>query len=198
MDISLRKKALRNLAKTGGEKATTAIEKEMARLESILNTSTDYEELSESIELLDLIGYRCFEKAISATEETLDRLKNIELKHKDEEANSGFNFSKYRNESNLIIKAIEVLEHIRYHNPEKILDILFEYSIHENSKVSEASEKAIKKFSEYNLDIFYGDGKNWQGLGWQPQEKILEKIVNYDNEKQKKYSSAIIKLFHGK
>ena len=42
-------------------------------------------ELSESIELLDLIGYRCFEQAISATVETLTRLENIKLKHKDEE-----------------------------------------------------------------------------------------------------------------
>ena len=102
-------------------------------------------------------------------------MKTLNLNTKTKKEYSGFDFSKYRNESELIIKIIEVLENIRYHNPEKILDILFEYSIHENSKISEAAEKALKKFAEYNLDIFYGDGKEWQGLGWQPQEKIIEK-----------------------
>ena len=43
MDISLRKKALRNLAKTGGQKAIEAIEKEMVRLQSILSSSCYYE-----------------------------------------------------------------------------------------------------------------------------------------------------------
>lgn len=192
MDISLRKKALRNLAKTDDQKALDAIKKEMARLQDILNSSCIYEEISECLELLDIIGYRCFEQAIEAIELLLVRLEEIELKHKDEEEHPSLDISKYRNEATLMVKSIEVLEHIRYHNPEKILGILFENSAHQNLKISAAAERAIIKFSEYNLDVFYGDGKEWKGLWWQPQEKILEKISSFDEYNKKKFFSSII------
>lgn len=42
------------------------------------------------------------------------------------------------------------------------------------------------------MDIFYGDGKDWHGLGWEPQEKVLEKIDSFDKTQKQKYFSAII------
>ena len=37
-----------------------------------------------------------------------------------------------------------------------------------------------------------GDGKKWLGLGWEPQEKVLEKISSFDKNQKNKYFSAII------
>ncbi len=192
MDISLRQKALKNLAKTGGDKAIDAITKESDRISNVLSTSVEYEEISANIELLDIIGYRVFEKAIDVIIAFLERLNSIELTYADSELYTVERIKKYQNNNSLIEKALEVLEHIRYHNPERVLNIFFEYSAHENKKVSEKAETGIKKFSEYNIDIFYGDGKEWNGLQWQPQEKILEKISSFNDISKKQYISSIM------
>ena len=72
---------------------------------------------------------------------------------------------------------MEVLDHIRYHEPYEILAIFFEYSLFEDDVVAKKAIQGLEQFSKYNLDIFYGDGKEWKGLGCQPQEIALE-IIN--------------------
>jgi hypothetical protein len=72
------------------------------------------------------------------------------------------------------------------------LDIFFQYSIYENEDVSKQAIKGIESLAKYDLEIFYGDRKSWKGLGFYPQEKVLEKIKSYSAQEQKNFLSGIL------
>lgn len=192
MDTKLKRKALQNLAKTAGDVAEAAIRKEIAKIAAVLESDTDYYHIAEQLGLLDTIAYRVYEEAVSTIRGLLDRLKSLELTYQEVSGYPIERLREYQNNFTLMVKAIEVLEHIRYHLPSEILDIFFDYSCHEEGSVSKQAIHGVEEFAGYDLDIFYGDGKDWHGLGWGPQEKILEKIASFDEAKRQKYFSAII------
>ena len=192
MDIELKQKALKKLAQTAGDVAENAIEKELAKIIDVLQNETDYKHISDQLELLDTIAYRVHEDALVAIKELLERLKSLELTNHEILGCSTEQIRLFQNNYTLILKAIEVLENIRYHQPPEILDIFFEYSDHKEERISNKAKHGIERFAEYNLDIFYGDGKDWPGLGSEPQKKVLEKITSFDEAQKKKYFSAII------
>lgn len=192
MEKNLKQKALQNLAQTAGEVAEEAIKKESAKIIAVLQKETQYEKIVDDLVLLDTIAYRVYEQAFKAIRDFLERLKSLKLTYENILGFSSEQLSEYRNNFDLIVKSLEVLENIRYHKPSEILDIFFEYSCHEKENVAKQAIQGISKLAEYDLDIFYGDGKNWLGLGWEPQEKVLEKISSFDKNQKKNYFSAII------
>ena len=192
MDIKLKQTALKNLAKTAGEVAETAIKKESTKIIAVLQSETGYENIADQLELLNTIAFRVYKETLSAIRDLLERLKVLELTYVEMPGYPAEQLRKYQNNYTLMVKALEVLEHIRYHQPSKILDIFFDYSCHEEESVAKQAKQGIKKNAEYDLDIFYGDGKNWSGLGWEPQEKVLEKIASFDEKQKQRYFYAII------
>ncbi|HAT9314945.1 TPA: hypothetical protein JBB95_03445 [Legionella pneumophila subsp. pneumophila] len=191
IDIKLRKKALEQLAHTSGQQASIAIEKEALKIEQILVSETKYDILSNYIELLDLIAFRVHKKAIGIFKILLERLKDIELSYEEIASYSLEHLKKIYTRNKLIIKVLDALNHIRYHEPEKILDIFFEYSVYENADLKQKAIRGIEAFAQYNLDVFYGDGKEWKGIGWFPQATVINKIKSFSCEEQKKYRSSI-------
>ncbi len=192
MDKRLKLTALQNLAKTVGGVAETAIKNELTKITAILQNATQYNNISDQLELLDAIVYRVPEKAITTIRDFLERLKALELTYMETPGNSLEQIRKYLNNYKLMKEALDVLEDIRYHRPSEVLDIFFEYSCYEEESVAMQAKHGIEKLAEYNLDIFCGDGKDWQGLGLLPQDEVLKKIVSFDEVQKKKYYSAII------
>jgi hypothetical protein len=192
MDIKLKQTALQNLAKTAGEVAETAIRKESAKIIAVLQCETKYDHIVDQLELLDTIAYRVYEETVSAIRALLERLENLELTYEEIPGYPVERLREYQNNYSLMIKALEVLEHIRYYKPSEILDIFFDYSCHTNESVAKQATNGIEKLAGYNLDVFYGDGKNWHGLGWEPQEKVIKKITSFDETQKQKYFFAII------
>ncbi|HAU0992125.1 TPA: hypothetical protein ACGAPA_000730 [Legionella pneumophila] len=191
IDIKLRKKALEQLARTSGQLASIAIEKEVLKIEQVLISETEYDMLSNYIDLLDVIAFRVYEKAISIFVILLERLKDIQLSYQQIPNYPLEQLKKLYTRNKLVIQVLDALNHIRYHEPEKILDIIFEYSIHEDEDVKQKAIRGIEAFAQYNLDVFYGDGKGWKGLGWLPQEEILKKIKSIYYLDRKKYIASI-------
>ncbi len=187
MDLRLKQTALSNLARIDGETAQAAIEKELSKIAASLETETQYDRIAEQLALLDVIAYRVHEEAVELIKNLLIRLSGLELTYHENDY-----LSEYRNKYSLMVKALEILEHIRYHQPSAILDIFFEYSCHEEEEVKKQAVHGLEAIAGYDLDIFYGDGKDWPGLGWKPQEKIIEKIASFDEGQRKLYFSAII------
>ena len=74
------------------------------------------------------------------------------------------------------------------------MDVFFQYCTHENEEVSKQSLQCLNEYVKYHLDIFFADGKNWSGLGPQPQEKAIEKILSFDNEKKRRLFNVIKSL----
>lgn len=194
MEIEQKKSILVHLAQkaTTDRAALKTIQKESAKITAALQSETQYDKIADQLELLDTIAYRVYEEAVGAIRELLERLKGLKLTYQEIPGYPTERFRKYQNNYTLMVKALEVLENIRYYQPFEILDIFFEYSCHTDESVAKQATHGIEKFAEYDLDIFYSDGKDWPGLGWEPQEKVLEKIASFDETQKQKYFSAII------
>lgn len=192
MDASLKQKALQNLAGTAGETAEAAVRKELAKIVAILQSESQYSELTEQLELLDIIAYRAHNDALVAVRDFLERVADLELTHEEIEGYPAEQLREFQTKDKLVIKALTVLRHIRYHNPSEILEVFFEYSDHKEESVAKEAMTGIKELAEYNLDIFYGDGKDWGGLAWEPQEKVLEKVSGIDERLKRRFFSGII------
>lgn len=194
MDIKQRKKILAHLAQKAEPESVAlhAIQKEFAKITTSLQSDSQYDNIFEQIELLETIAYRVSEEAVGAIRDFLKRLADLKLTYEETGGYPAKEVCRYCNNSTLMVKALETLERIRYHRPSDILDIFFEYFCHEDEHVAKQAKDGIEKFAGYDLDIFYGDGENWHGLGWQPQEQILEKIASFDSDKKQKCFSAIV------
>lgn len=192
MDANLKRKALQNLAGTAGEIAETAVRKELAKIVAILQSETRYSLLAEQLELLDVIAYRVHDDALAAVRGFLERVVDLDLTHEEIEGYPAEQLRRFQTSEKLVINALTAMRHIRYHNPSEILDVFFEYSTHDDESVANEAMTGIKELAEYNLDIFYGDGEDWGGLAWEPQEKVIETIAAFDETLKRTYFSGII------
>ena len=192
MDIKLKQTALQNLARTAGVLAETALKKESTKITAALQSETQYEHIVAQLDLLDTIAYRVYEEAAGSIRGLLGRLEGLELTYQEIPGYPAGRFREFQSKYTLMVKALGVLEHIRYHQPSEILDIFFEYSCHTEESVAKQATHGIESLAGYNLNIFYGDGKDRPGLGWKFQEKILQKIALLDETSKQKYFFAII------
>lgn len=191
MDIKNKKTILRQLAKKDEERAIDALKKEARKIALVLGNSTNYQELSDNLELLDIIAYRVYETAVNAVKDFLSREGTIKLIYDQEESYQREYLEKYQNFSRLCVEAIKILEHIRYHAPDRIINLLLEYSKHEKEEVSEQAQKGLIEYAKFHLEIFYANEKGWAGLGAQPQEKLIAKLQAFNNDEKRKYFSVI-------
>ena len=187
MDINQRKSILAHLATKAevGSIEIAAIQKEVEKIATALQTETQYDQIASQLELLSIIAYRTHQRAVEITHNLLNRLSNLDITYPDVSGFSPERQREYKNNSTLIIKGLKALENIRYHEPLAILDIFFEYSSHAEESIAKQARHGIEELSGYDLYI-------WPKLGWEPQEKILEKICSFDDNKKRRYFSGII------
>ena len=192
MEIKQRRNILQQLAQTPGDTVQEALDKEAEKIAEVLQDDTLYEQIEAQMELLDTIAYRVSDKAIEIITSLLRRLETLELTYLDVSGFPPEARREYQNNNTLVVKTLETLEHIRYHQPAPCLDIFFQYSVHMNETLSKQAKHGIEALAGFDLDIFYGDGKNWPGLGWEPQEKVLEKINSFTETEQYTFFLGII------
>jgi hypothetical protein len=191
MDIALKQKALKQIARTAGELTQSTLNTEVEKIAAALQAETQYDRFMAQLELLDTIAYRVHEKAVDIIKSILVKLEVLELTY-EELSFPAVNLKEYQTNNKLIVKALEVLEHIRYHQPIHILEIFFQYTASMNESIAKQALHGIETLASFDLDIFYADGKDWPGLGWTPQEKVLEKINSFTDPEMKTYFSGII------
>lgn len=194
MDHSARKTLLEKLAQLGDEKSISALQKEADKIAAALASETRYDALENNIELLDSFAYRTYEKAFSIVEATLTRLEKIELTYEEVPGLREEEIKQFQNRATLIVRLLETLKHIRYHLPDKNLKLFLQYSNHEDEDVRKEAESCLAAIAGFDMNIFYGDGKEWRGLGPQPQEKVLAYLEALTPADRKKYFGGIISL----
>ncbi len=192
MDAALKRKVLKQLARTSGAVAQTALTKEAEAIKVALQAETDFDEVLSKLESLDTIGYRVHVNVLEILTTFLDQIEGVNLTYPETEGFSQEKQRIYKNKSRLVVKALEVLEHVRYHQTEQVIKIFFRYSAHPDADIVKQAHHGIEALAGFDLDIFYGDGKGWQGLGWQPQEKVLQAIDSLKDEERKAYFSGIL------
>lgn len=191
MDTKSKQSILRQLAKKGDDAAMKAIEKEMDKISLILTSSSNYDEISDGLEVMDVFAYRVHFKAVTAIKDFLKRTNDLNLTYEEIRGYPTEARAKFYTKDKLIIRALKVLERIRYHEPERIMDLLFQYCNHEKEEVSKTAQECLVEYAKYHLDIFYGDGKSWSGLGPQPQEKLIDKILSFSAKEKRNFLPTI-------
>lgn len=192
MDLKQKQNILKQLARTEGDVAEKALNNEAEKIAKALQEETQYDLIADQVKLLNTIAYRVHDKAVEIIQCLLTRLETLELTYQEVLGFPVEKLREYQNNNKLSVTALETLEHIRYHHPSNILDIFFKYSMHTNEDVSQQAIHGLKALAEFDLDIFYGDGKDWKGLGWEPQEKVIEKINAFHDTAKRQYFMGII------
>jgi hypothetical protein len=192
MEASLKIKALRKLAAIDNDQTKAALAKEVAKISTILETETRYDLLVDQLNLLDVISYRVHAEAITIVTSFLARVGDLDITYPEVWGYSKDALREYQNEKTLTVKVLEILEHFRYHEPEKILDIFFNFSVSPHEIIAKQAMHGLNEFTKLDLDIFWGDDKGWGGLRAQPQEKALEKIESFNDAEKHIYFEAIL------
>lgn len=194
MDFKQKKKIINFLVTKAVEdqRALTAIENELKKADEELKSSIEFDVISEQIAFLKIMARLFPKEVVSIYLELLSRLNSIELSYKEIPNIPLDRLKSLYTREKLIIQVFNALETVRYHDIEKILNILFEYAIHEDEDVRKQAIRGLETIAQYDLDVFYGNGKEFHGLRWWPQEKIVEKIQFFLKEERRVYLNAIL------
>lgn len=194
MDKNQKHSLLSQLAQTQGDVAQKALEKEADKIAAALQEETNYNTIEQQIELLDAFAYRVYAKAFAITQSLLKRIPQITLTYDTLEGFPEERLRELHKPNSLIIRVLALLKNIRYHMPDEILRTFLEYTIHDDETVSKEAFSGLKAYAEYNLDIFYGDGKSWGGLGPKPQQEVIALLESLTPEERIKYFDGVIVL----
>ena len=193
MDIHLKKKVLKQLALKNDDAVIETLNIEADKINESLSIVNDYAIIEEQLELLDSFAFRLHDKSISILIDFLDRINNISFTFKNNLGIPIVELRKYQNSDTLIIRVLELLEHIRYFDVDRILSLFLAYSVHENNKVSKKAAQCIDSISEYNLDIVYG-GENNPAYGTFAQDAIINHINLLSTKQKTLYFTSIISI----
>lgn len=193
MNSSPKIKILKQLARTTGEIAETALQKEAAKIATELENETRFDLLEQQIEMLDTFAFRVPETAVQIVRQFLDHLDALELTHQDELDWPKAELTKFENKNHLIVEVLKLLDRIRYHRLEDILEIFLSHSRHEDADVKTQAGQGLEHLAEYNIDIFYA-GDNRAGFGPAPQIEVLECLEGLDTPEQRRNFSAITEV----
>ena len=127
MDTEQRKSILSHLAHKAetDQSALQAIQKEADKIIEVLKSETRYDNITDQLNLLYTISYRVYEESVITIRNLLERLEEIELTYQELLGYSAKQLREFQNKYTLMVRALEVLEHIRYHQPSEILDLFF-------------------------------------------------------------------------
>jgi len=136
-----------------------------------------------SLESLDLLG----EFVYNVPNETIKIVQYIiEEKPKPIKLHKlAFGELKGKSQKDLILKCIDLLEHIRYIIPDEVLRLAAKLSLHEDSEVKNKALEIAKKFSHYDYNVLKSK------IGYSAQRKILDFILEWPNNKQLQYIDFI-------
>jgi len=104
-------KVLRQLARTSGETATSALEREAQKVLSALDSESRYDILSRQIELLDVFAFRVPDTAVAGVARFLLRLETIEVDHDVDH----LLLVDYETRERLAVASLELLSRLRYY-----------------------------------------------------------------------------------
>lgn len=195
MDFDLKKKALRRLAESRSEEATLALQKEIDKSKSLLQSSADFVVLEQQLELLAIIGHRDAPHAMQILFNFLARLNSIALILPSNILANDESKSFY-NADLLTVQIIGVAMGLRFLETTAVFTLLLALSSHESDAVRKKAFESLSHLAGYNMDVIYGDGKQG-GIGVTPQKEIMDTILSFDEHELRRHSAALMKIVEG-
>lgn len=194
MTNNVKESILKKLAKTEGIDAESALNKEADKILVTLTTSSNFDELEDALTYLELFSYRVADKAVTAANALILRIQELNLTYQDLDGYPTDLRAKYHGKDQLISLALKTLEKIAYHQPDRVFNIAYSLIDHSSEQVAYQAKSIITDYAKYSIELFYGDGKTWGGLGTQPQEKLLEALDRIPIEERTRRYEFITEL----
>jgi len=196
MDIDTRLKALARLAKSPTDSAQAALAKELDQAAEMLETQVEYDLLEQSLKVLDVIAYRFSERAVYVIANFIQTIEARPLSYSHADDAFADYVAKYSNAQTLIIKAIEILTRLRYHETRSVVRILLGLDNHSSEGIRKKVRSGLHSVAKYDLDAFYGADRRG-GIGPAPQSDILEELESMDVAELKAHRESSLQLLEG-
>ncbi|WP_027666116.1 hypothetical protein [Rhizobium leguminosarum] len=170
LDDDSKMKVLRQLARTPGDVATSALQSEAGKVFAVLDADVHFDVLERQIELLGAFAFRVADIAVNGVARFLSRLETIELVHNSD----GLWIEKYETPARLAVASLELLSKLRYYQTREILKVAIAIaSSSEDPDVQKAAGEILERIASFDIDAFYS-GEHSAGLGPAPQMVVIE------------------------
>lgn len=172
---------LRKLMELNNPKADAYLVNVANNIFADIKKSKDNESLFESLHLLGEFVYKVPKETIKIVQYIIEEEPKPVKLYK-----SPHGELKGKSHKDLVLKCIDLLEHIRYIAQDEVLKLAVKFSLHEDSEVKNKALEIAKKFSQYNYNIL-----TKSKMGYSIQRKILDFILAWHNDKQLQYIDFI-------
>jgi hypothetical protein len=196
MDIDARLKALVRLAQSKSDAARAALEKEFDQVSKTLETESEYDSLTRSLDILDVIGYRFSDRAVGIVDAFIRSIEARKLRYTRAEEFLSREIERYNNAQTLVARAIEVAVHLHYYETQSVLQILLRVSNHPSERIRKKVFEGFSAVASYDLDVFYGPDRRG-GIGAAPQQQIIDTLEIQSDSEIRTHYQAILKLLGG-
>lgn len=196
MDFDARLKALATLSESTTEAAERALRRELETAATTLAAVTEYDQLEQSLSVIDTIGFRFSGPAVNALVSFTQSIDSRALTYSEQDRLFGEAFERYRNAATLIEKAIQALIRLRYLETSKALHALMRLSVHSVQDVRTKALKGLEDLAGYDIRVFYGEGERG-GIGAAPQSLLLDKLGKLSEPDIITYFSAVLTVLDG-
>lgn len=196
VESSTRIKVLERLAQSTTPAADEAIKRASEQAIASLADGIDYEALEFSLDVLLTVGFRRSKEVVAAADAFLRTVETRSLVYSDEQGEQLAALSRYRNAHRLMIKAIDLLNALRYLETPTVVDSLLWASTHEEESVRKAAFSDLGAVAKYNISVYFGDGEA-RGIGSAPQILVIETLENKGGEYLKQHLRGVLTLLEG-
>src|SRR5450830_138762 len=185
MDFELRLATLSKLLNNPSAPVQKRLGEELRRVDSILEQSTDYDELEGALKILAVLAPNFHGAVLPALVKFVRSVPARVLTQNGEPI--GADRQRYRSASHLIREAIEVPNTVRYIHIEEVVSFLLELSVSADKEVRNKAESQLENFAKFNLHHF-------STLGAGPQTAIVEQLAKLDDGQLADNAVAVLRV----
>lgn len=175
MDFDLRLAALANLVTDSSPVVAGKLLTEIDRVEGVLNTSTEYNELIAALKVLAVLATRFSYRVLPVLTAFVRSVQQRELTWGGGPVAASHR--RYRSAEQLIREAVDVPEAIRYVHIDALMDFLLEIWRSKDSDTRNKAERALQSLATFDLNLFYGNPP----LGARPQQEIVDYFARMED-----------------
>ncbi len=188
MDLDLRLAALANLVTDGSPVVEAKLLRELARVEEVLNTSNEYDDLSAALKVLAVLAARFHFRVLPILTVFVRSVPLRELTWGGEPIVDSHR--KYRSTDQLVRDAVDVPRTIRYVHVDALLDFLLEIWRSNDKDTSNKAERSLESLAKFDRNLFYGDPP----VGARPQLEIVDYFAKMEDGPLLAYTSIALTM----
>jgi len=146
-----------------------------------IKKSKDNESILEGLDLVNEFVYKAPKETVKIVNYIFEKKPVPATVYK-----SKFGEFEGKSHKDLMLKGIELLDHIRYIVPDEVLKLAAQLSLDENSAIKGGALEVIKKFSQYDYNVL-----TKSKLGYSVQRKALDFVLAWPRKEQLRHIELV-------